>query len=316
MFASLKKAKSMLYPGLAAMLLGLCLAGSTLAAPPGQGQQAYPAEASKVHVIYLVNNHGDSFGIACQKDCDGLRATLNQGFGIYQNRLVHHDLTRGNPLTGRPLTQAEMQDYINSIRLGSNDIAVVFVSSHGRMADLAQPEASHYFQVTDRVPTPQPKQRPDPAVCELELRRGWVQSTLLAQNPRAVIILSDCCSAFNPRPPMAGVRGFDLDRPTPNAATVQSLFLRVTGLVSITAADDNRCGIVGYSGANPGNAGSAFTVAMLRLVYDQGHTYSTWGGFFPTLREETYRASSDVPNATPHRARAFHLGGSPLAIRN
>jgi hypothetical protein len=300
MIASFNKTKRAVYAGLATLLLGLCLGTLAGAAPPGQG--GYPAEASRVHVVYLVNNHGDDFGTACQKDCDGLRAALEKGFGSYRDRLVHHDLTRGNPLTKQPYTLEQMQDYIRDLELGPNDIVVVFFSGHGRIADPTRPADSHFFLVTNGVPGAGQQ--------AFEIRRGWIQSTLLARNPRALVILSDCCSAFHRAPPAAGVRGLDLGQPRVNPATVQALFLRVRGLVSITAAEDGTCGITGYRGANPGNAGSAFTVAMLRLLYDPSHTYSAWSDFFPTLRQETALASGNA-----HQARQFHLpASSPLSV--
>jgi hypothetical protein len=275
-----------------------------------EGQADYPAEASRVHVIYLVYNAGGAFGRACQSDVDGFRATLEDGFGTTSGRLVHHDWTRGHPEKGRPYSLEELKDFLRNLRLGRNDTVVVFQSGHGCIGDLGRPEDSQYLGCTNGTPG-QPGQR------VYELRRGWLMSTLQAARPRALIVLTDCCSKYQPRRDdgFDAQHGFSHAPPGVNGGTVRQLFLRAVGVVSITGADDGECSIVGYSGSNPGKAGSAFTVALLRLMYDPDRTYQSWQEFFPALRRETFRASSGRPSPA-HQARAFRLpGGEPAAER-
>src|SRR5262249_32622937 len=94
-----------------------------------------------------------------------------------------------------------------------------------------------------------------------------------------------------------------LDNETPNTKTVRNLLLKTSGIVSITAAQDGKEAKAGYKGANPGHAGSAFTVALTRLWYRHDVTFTTWKEFFPRLRDETRQASGGQ-----HQARAFRLG--------
>ncbi len=87
-----------------------------------------------------------------------------------------------------------------------------------------------------------------------------------------------------------------------NVQTVRNLVLKEARIVSITAAEDGKSAVAMFNGANPGDAGSAFTVALMRLWYTPDQTFTTWSHIFPALRRETGLASGGA-----HLARAFQL---------
>ncbi len=163
----------------------------------------------------------------------------------------------------------------------------MFHSGHGAIADPNCPEETQVL-----------------ALNKDSMNRGILVAMLRAKHPRALILLTDCCSSIVSG--SAASRGMAA-RPKAaifNAQTIQALFLQVKGVISLTAAEVGDFALAGYGGANPAGAGSAFTVAMLRLFCDQEHVFRTWKDFYPVLRDETFQASQ-VPNRTPHRAHAF-----------
>jgi hypothetical protein len=251
-----------------------------------------PPEADKLHVVLLVHGYTDGNGNACVNDVKGVQAALETAFAKDKDRLVIHDLAGKNPKTDQLYTPAEVMQYLKDMQVGKNDNVLVFHSGHGAITDKKQPEASHVMAIDRGV-----------------LKRMQVQKLLLAKQPRALIILTDCCSSYV-EPLTAHATGHGIPQePVLNVATVRNLMLRPIGVVSITAADDGVGAIAAYYGGNPGKAGSAFTVALLRLWYGDT-TYTSWGQFFPVLRTETGEASHGI-----HRARAFAISenGMPAA---
>ncbi len=301
MFKYLSRIKRSLVVVLAGLVLYVQVTGPVLAQPVGQNrpavtQQAFPAEAAKVHVILLVydkivkdrdgKEQGKNFALACQKDIRAFRSILEEGFGAKKDRLVWHDFTGKNPATDKPWTPEEVVKYLRNLRLGANESVVVFHSGHGAFANPLLVDRSHYVEINSGG-----------------IYRATLRDLLKCKNPRALILLTDCCSKFNPTPEMIKQM---FRAAAVNGQSVQNLFLRVAGVIDITAAENGTCGVANYSGSNPANAGSAFTVALLRLMYDADKTYTGWKDFFPTLREETVRASSNLREPS-HRARAFIL---------
>ena len=215
-----------------------------------------------------------------------MEAVLKTAFAKESKRLVVHNLTAKNPKTGKLYAGKEVLDYLKSMKVGTNDNVLVFHSGHGGIADAKNPEKTHHLYIDGG-----------------EVDRWAIQQLVLAKKPRSLIVLTDCCSAWEGRGPQSATDGGRLPNTVgPNLQTVRSLVLKPVGVVSITAADDGKLAIAGYSGANPGKAGSAFTVAMLRLWYRNDVTYTSWSQFFPSLRTETGKASNGQ-----HMARAFQL---------
>lgn len=266
----------------AALGLALCLTAGTASADPERPAPPakYPAEAARVHVVLLGDTRCPEIGAACGKDFAGLRATLTAGLGKKADRLTFHDLTAANPATDLAWTAAEVFRHVRDLKLEGNDSVVLFHSGHGVITKKDFPERTHYLGLAAGA-----------------VSRWVLHEALRAHKPRALIVLTDCCSTFQPgRQP--GAPG---GRAAVNATTAEHLFLRAVGEVSITAAEDGKGAFPSFKGDNPGGAGSAFTVALLRLLHDR-RTFTTWRELFPELRAATAAASGGR-----QRARAFAI---------
>jgi hypothetical protein len=258
----------------AALLFLLTL--SPVAAQPGPNPAA---EADKLHVVLLVAGADSSIGNADLKDVAAMRQAVAVSFAAEPKRVVLHDLTGKNPTTRRFYTGPEILKHVREMKVGPNDNVLIFHSGHGGINDRKRPEESHVLVVDGG-----------------QVGRMDLTKAVLSLKPRGLILLTDCCSTF-------AKSALAQDAPRVNTKTVRNLLLKSTGVVSITAAEDGTMAQAGYKGANPGRAGSAFTVALMRLWYRQDVTFTTWKQFFPRLRQETGSASGGQ-----HRARAFHLG--------
>jgi hypothetical protein len=271
-FMTLRKA---LPAALVALVLGL----QALTPAWSQTATCKKSEADKLHVILLVAGADDNIGNADMKDIAAMKQAIDTAFAKDSDRVVYHDLTGKNPATGRHYTGAEVLEYIRGMKVGSNDNVLIFHSGHGAIANRNQPEASHILVIDGG-----------------QVSRKALMDAALAHSPRGLIVLTDCCSNFMDVP--ASVEDAEL-----NIETVRNLLLKPSGVISITAAQDGTSATASYRGANPGEAGSAFTVAMTRLWYRMDVTYTNWTEFFPALRSETRDASGGS-----HEARAFQLG--------
>jgi len=127
--------------------------------------------------------------------------------------------------------------------------------------------------------------------------------------PKSYCAAVECCSSY-PETPIA--RPLTRANAAYNAQTIQALFLRVRGLVSLTAAEPGDGATSLHVGANPGQAGSAFTVALLRLMCNENRTYARWGELYPHLQQETADASS-IQGSPAHRAHAFRIEETKVA---
>lgn len=247
------------------------------------------SEASKLHVVMLVYGPKTNFGDACRKDVQAMRTMLEQGFGAKSDRIVYHDFTGKNPITDLPWAPWEITAALKQIRLGANESILLFHSGHGCVRNEATPEQTF----------------------ELDIDSGGVSrqellNILKAQRPRGLIVLTDCCSSYVPQ--VQAQRGPVQDNVMParfNTASVQNLFLKLRGYVNITAAELGTGALPAYTGSNPGNAGSAFTVALVRLLC-QDATFQNWSQFYPVLKNETHQASSGLGQPA-HKAHAFAI---------
>jgi hypothetical protein len=260
------------------------LAAESLSPLWAQTSQKLPPEAEKVHVVLLVNGTDKNIGQTCIHDIRALKTVLRSAFAKDAKRLVIHDLTVNNPKTKKLYTADEVLTYLKGMRIGNNDIVMVYQSGHGCVLDLKKPENTQLLFIDGG-----------------NVNRMVVEQIILAKNPRAMLVLTDCCSTFGGRAANAA----EVRSPTavtPNVQTVRNLLLKTTGVVSITAAQDGKSASSGHTGPNPGGADGAFTVAFLRLLCKTNVTYANWGQFFPALRSETGKASNGG-----QYARAFQL---------
>jgi hypothetical protein len=269
--------RRMLIGGASAVLLLAVLAFNAA----GASEKNRPAEADKVHVVLLVAGADSDIGNADLKDVAAMKHTVKTAFQKDPKRLVIHDLTGKNPKTGKFYTPDEIKGHLKQMKVGKNDNVLVYHSGHGTILDKKRPEATHMLTVDGGV-----------------IGRKTIMDTVLAHQPRAVIILTDCCSSY----PDARSELEVPDAPELNVVTVRGLLLKPAGVVSITAAEDGNTAEASYRGPNPGRAGSAFTVALLRLCYRDDVNVARWEQLFPLLRQETGAASNGR-----HHARAFQI---------
>jgi hypothetical protein len=242
-----------------------------------------PAEAEKLHAILLVAGADEGIGNADLHDVAAMRHILEQTLGGKANQLVIHDLTGKNPKTKKFYSGPEILKFVEGLKVGENDNVLIFHSGHGGIEDRKKPEESHVLFVDGG-----------------SINRKQLTKAAQDLKPRAVIMLTDCCSSYT-----SSVALMEAAPPL-NKKSVRNLMLRPVGLVSVTAAEDGTIAQANYRGENPADAGSAFTVALTRLWYNTEVTYTSWRQFFPKLRDETRTASGGQ-----HRARAFHLGEAP-----
>jgi hypothetical protein len=267
----------------AALASTLAMAAVLLARVPASAQTdgTRPAEAARLHVIYLAAGADANIGSADKQDIDAMKHIITSTIGRDVKRVSTHDLTGKRRSTGKFWTGQEVLKYIANLKIGPNDNIFIFHSGHGGIANRRRPEETQVLTIDGG-----------------NLERKALMKAVADKGPRALILLTDCCSTYMDSPV-----SLDEEVGDPNARTVANLLLRPTGLISITAADDGQMAQTGWVGDNPANAGSCFSVAMTRLWYRQNVTFNTWKEFFPRLRQETFRVSS-----SRHRARAFHLG--------
>ena len=270
---------------LTAPVAALLLALAAVSPLSAQATSSRPAEADRLHVVLLVAGHDSGIGNADLKDIAAMKRTLNAAFASGKKRLAYHDLTGINSKTGKVFTASEILAHLRNMKIGPNDNVLVFHSGHGGIADKNRPEETHILTVDGG-----------------QLKRKDIRTILSAKRPRALMILTDCCSTF-----MKAPRGLftEIEQPATapvNVATVRNLLLKPIGIVNITAAKDGTEAKAGSNGPNPGQAGSAFTVALMRLWYRQDATFTTWEQMFPVLRSETFKASGGA-----HQARAFRI---------
>jgi hypothetical protein len=257
-----------------------------------QNGNTRPAEADRLHVVLLVAGNDGGIGNADMKDIESMRHAINVAFAKDKNRVVYHDLTGINKKTGKVYSANEIMAHLRGMKIGKNDNVLVFHSGHGGIADKEHPEESHILTVDGG-----------------RLARRDIRNILSAKQPRALMILTDCCSSYMNVP-----RALAAEQDVPaavavNVATVRNLLLKPAGLVNITAAKDGTEAVAASQGANPGQAGSAFTVAMMRLWYRMDVTFTSWEQMFPALRSETVMASGGR-----HEARAFQISTGAVGV--
>ncbi|HYV34821.1 MAG TPA: hypothetical protein VE988_03895 [Gemmataceae bacterium] len=255
--------------------------------------ESLPPQADKLHVILLVFGHKGGISAACQKDCKGVKTALETAFAGEEDRLVFHDLTVVNPKTNKYYSTKETMEVINGLKIGRNDNVLIFQSGHGAIGNKNDPEWSHKLQMDGGT-----------------LTRAQVQKPIEAMKPRGIIFLTDCCSGLPKKATVASEEEelVSLETVGPNVQSIRNLVLLPSGVISVTAAEDGKLAIAGFKGANPAKAGSAFTVALLRLWYNSDVTYDSWNQFFPVLKKETGLASGGK-----HLARAFQLNDKYVA---
>jgi Caspase domain len=258
---------------------GLATAWSQTGPTGGGGISANTSvEADKVHLIVTgyTKVNGEDIGPDCRADLTAVQAMFSSTFqGSWRNRLEIH------PLYGDAWTADKIRQYLQDMPLGTNDVVVFYHAGHGSIQDPSRPVDTHSLLVNQGI-----------------LRRGEVKRLLLGRNCRGVIILTDCCSSM---PQFGNDRSMSASpEPRLNRETVRNLFLRLRGMVDITAAE---------VGTNAGNtqmdnfagARGAFTVAFLKVA-SETHVYTHWQDFFPALRQMTQTSSGGR-----HQAQAFTI---------
>jgi|SRR5581483_3721118 len=248
---------------LAAALALQLFSGSAYAQVPGD---------AKVHLILTGYTKQDNVGIACQKDIDAMKNVFQQAFS--RSELVVHEL-HGDAWSG-----TQVMNYLSTMVVGRNDVVVFYHSGHGGGMIHGKEKDSHMLSLNLG-----------------DVNRGQVRNLLQAKQPRGLIILTDCCSAYSDQS-----FGRALTWKTPNAKTVRNLFLNAPVLIDITAAEDGKLASSQHNASMAGTgAQSALTVALLWTMADE-REYATWQDFFPKLVQNT-----EVASQHQHKPKAFFL---------
>jgi hypothetical protein len=240
-------------------------------------------EAAKLHLILLGDENDPGIGANCKRDVDAVRSLLQDRFARQPERLVLHDLT------GDAWTPERVLDYLNNhLRIGPNENVLVFHSGHGGIRRQTNPAEVFVLGLNSHR----------------DIARAYIVQAIERQRPRALILLTDCCSNYfglaGPTLAMTDARA--LADPTLCWPTVQDLLLRTRGRIDITAAEPGTTALASHTGFDDTGAQSAFTDALLRLWTDHTRFYASWHEFFPVLRQETYETSHHQ-----HKAYAFAL---------
>jgi hypothetical protein len=254
----------------------LSFATPGLAEDGGGGRQPaakVTAQADKLHVILVGYTRPDKVGTACQKDILAMKHHLETVFAREKGRLVVHNLM-GDRWSG-----AKVMDYLRALKVGQNDNVLFYHSGHGGIYSPSHPEKSQVLQLNSG-----------------NLFRGHVTDLLKGKHPRGLIILTDCCSNFPRELPI-------LAQPNPlNAESVRNLFLRMRGLVSITAAKDGQSASSQSQGINLTGARSAFTVALFQELSKTDRVFTSWQDLSASLSDRT-----NLVSGGQHRPRTFSM---------
>jgi hypothetical protein len=129
-------------------------------------------EADKVHLVltgYTVSSSQD-IGQDCRADISAVQMMFSQAFlGDWGDRLVVH------PLYGPAGDAAKIYSYLETMRVGANDVVIFFHAGHGIILDGNQPVQTHMLMVNNRD----------------SLNRGQVIKMLQAMKCRGIVLLTD-----------------------------------------------------------------------------------------------------------------------------
>jgi hypothetical protein len=292
-------------------VLALCLTTTGLAVPVAH---ATAEEMPAIHVVAI----GDldvgmevedgkvvysSFGIKVAEDAKDMLATFEKAFA----KADKADQLKTHLILGEDVTPRHVLDVVGKVPVKANDTIVVLYSGHGQM------EAGNRHVLTFH---------------HGNLERQRLLDVMKAKNPRLMVLLTDCCSA--------GVAGRSTaKRYEPKAmkdgkvmewSTVNSLFLRHSGLVDVTAAEPGFCGKIDLK-----KPGSLFTNALVRILKTphselirnldtDGDGQLQWDEILPQLRglaaqydrrqmdERAAQTGENVSDVIPQQASATSLG--------
>jgi hypothetical protein len=249
---------------------------------PGPADRPGGDEAARLHLILLGDENDPAIGWNCTQDVDAVRRLFLQAFAGQPGRLVIHDLT------GDAWSPSRVLDFLyGRLDLGPNESVLLYHSGHGSILVADQPYEGSLLLLNSGA----------------KIRRADLRQALERQHPRALILLTDCCSSyFIYGRAVPEQSGWKPTTPALTWATVRNLLLRTRGQIDLTAAGPGTTASAGHDGFDTTGAQSAFTDALLRLWTDPSRVFTSWREFFPVLQEQTYEAS-----AHHHRAYAFTL---------
>ena len=178
------------------------------------------------------------FGKKVAEDARHIVATFEQAFA----KAGKADQLKTKLLIGKDVTPDKVLQTINKLEVRPNDTIVVLYSGHGAMT----PFYDHIFTFHHG-----------------NLARKDVIAAMKAKNPRLMVVLADCCSSgVEARHVVPKVEPKKMtDGNVMEWSTINSLFLRHSGLVDISAAEPGFCGRLDND-----KAGSLFTNALVRIL--------------------------------------------------
>jgi hypothetical protein len=212
-----------------------------------------PADA-KVHALVVVDSLDPTIGKSVALDGDMVKDALTAGFKGHEDRLA---LTL---LQGADATPAKVTAYYRDLKVGPTDTVLFYFSGHGA----THSRRGHIMALGDKA-----------------VFRADLLEVIARKKPRLTVCLTDCCAVlFGGKPEVS--RDLSFSWPT-----VQSLFLRHSGVVDINACSIGECA---YCDAK----GSVFTRGLIAGLAKAPHElggestdYVHWDDFFRYVRKRT-----------------------------
>jgi Caspase domain len=269
-------------------VLALSLTSVCLAAPAAFAADNKPI----VHVVAIGDlDVGGNFGAKVADDARNIIATFRDTFA----KAGKADQLKPHLVLGKDVNPDHVLRLIHGLNVRPHDTLVVLYSGHGGM----ESRNNHIL-----------------AFHHGELEKNRLLSAMTAKNPRLTVLLTDCCS--NGVEPKHVVPKY-LPKPMKNGAvmewnTMESLFLRHSGLVDISASEP------GFSAQlDHVKAGSLFTNALIRVLKTpqvdlirhldrDGDRWLQWDELLPELRALAAKYHREQYQSDRQQAFATSLG--------
>jgi hypothetical protein len=236
----------------------LAVAASLYWAAPGRAAD-HADEASRVEALLVIDTLDKNIGAAVKKDRDLMKRMLEEGFPK-----EHRDRLRLKVIDGADLTPTAVLRYYEELPADPNATLFFYYSGHGA----ADRQKGHYMNLREGA------------------GKGLLRSQLLARmqekRPRLIVLITDCCSVFQPiRPSRAA------DTLKPEWETMRCLLLQHHGVVNVNACDEGEL-------AWTGEEASLFTLplaeAFCKKVSELDRNrdgFAHWQEVFPKIQERT-----------------------------
>ncbi len=264
-----------------------------------QGSPAF-ADTKELHVLLIVDTNASKRGgednvmrPAMQANLKRMQDLINDVYASDNARLK--DRLFLNIITGDDVSPAKIREFFQKMPYNADRAWLVYYAGHGG----TDPDKGHYFATSGG-----------------DILRAEVYHLVDDLGPRAIFLMSDCCSNYAPATIPA-------QRAAVNADAFYSLFYQTDGLVNFTAATKGELGWV------TSTDGGYMTLSFAHYLRQSGlrgaNGKVTWNDLFPLVRNATNDLFQQAKNAAPEGSaiknaqsqvpEAFNLGGWPKQYR-